>query len=148
METDNNASNNINQEPALNQMPEKKSNKTLIIILIVVFAGLPLMGLLTCGVVAAIATPKFSEVSERASVSACRANMSTLKSQEAMYMAENGYYTNDLAELGFDGLSCPSTDVEYVLTSTPVAGDIAFTITCGSNATTDHGKIDNGRASW
>ena len=139
METDNNASNNINQGQDLKQMPAKKSNKTLVIILIVVFAGLPLMGLLTCGIVAAIAVPKYSDVSESAKINACRANMRTIASQNTIYYAYNETYADNLDDLEMTGVTCPENG-RYRLT-----GDSStFSITCPNG----HGSIEDGIPSW
>jgi len=144
METNNNTSNNIDQGQELNQMPVKKSNKTLIIILIVVFAGLPLLGLLTCGVIgaAAIATPKFSDVSERAKENACRANMRTIASQEVIYFATHETYTDNLDDLEMSGVMCPEGGEPYILRVE--GGGTEFYISCPNG----HGSIDNGIPSW
>ena len=141
MEINNNVNNNADPGQGLNQMPKKKSNKTLVIILIVVFAGLPLMGLLTCGIVgaAAVAIPKFSDVSESAKKNACRANMRTITSQEAIYFATNNEYTDNLHDLGMEGITCPEGGSYRMIAD----GD-GFSITCPNG----HGSIEDGIVSW
>ncbi len=102
------------------------------------------------GILAAIAIPKFSDVSESAKRNACRANMRTLAGQEVMYMANHSnLYTNALADLGFAGLGCPSSGTsEYTLATAVLAGgESSYTVTCPTSAT-GHGDIANGLPSW
>lgn len=101
------------------------------------------------GILAAIAIPKFTDVSESAKRNACRANMRGLATQEVMWMAGNSnLYTNSLTDLGFVGLGCPSSAAsEYILSSADIGGEIAYTITCPTSAA-GHGVITNGMASW
>ncbi len=103
------------------------------------------------GILAAIAIPKFSDVSESAKRNACRANMRTLASQEVMWMANNAnLYTNSMTVLGFPGLGCPSSGGStYSLSVTAPSGttETSYSIVCPL-ATTEHGRIDNGLPSW
>ncbi|MEA3267097.1 MAG: prepilin-type N-terminal cleavage/methylation domain-containing protein, partial [Candidatus Fermentibacteria bacterium] len=59
------------------------------------------------GILAAIAIPKFSNVSESAKRNACRANMRTIVGQEVIYFAGNHTFTGNLADLGMSGVICP-----------------------------------------
>lgn len=121
----------------------KKSNTTLIVVIILVVLLLPMiLGVFLCGGAALIglATPRFTDVSESAKMSSCRANMRTLASQEVIYYAEHDCYTESLAELGMSGIVCPECGQSYRVT---VSGD-DLTIECPCG----HGSIENGRASW
>ena len=103
------------------------------------------------GILAAIAIPKFSDVSESAKRNACRANMRTLAGQEVMYMANHAnLYTSTLSVLGFAGLGCPSSgNSTYNLTVTAPSAttESSYSIVCPLS-TTEHGRIDNGLPSW
>lgn len=92
------------------------------------------------GILAAIAIPKWSEISETARRNACRANMRTISSQETIYLASHETYTTNMTSLEMAGVICPSSshyDME-------VPNSFEFNITC-PNA---HGSILNGVASW
>lgn len=92
------------------------------------------------GILAAIAIPKFNDVSETARRNACRANMRTICSQEAIYMASHEGYTLNLGDLEMSGVMCPaSVPFDLVI---PTSDE--FNITCP----TGHGQILNGVASW
>ncbi|PIE53074.1 pilin [Candidatus Fermentibacteria bacterium] len=99
------------------------------------------------GILAAIAIPKFSDVSESAKRSACRANMRTIASQEVIYFAENNSMYGNAVDIEMDQVQC-ATGGAYTITiedrgSAPSA---SITITCP--AAVSHGNIDNGVASW
>jgi prepilin-type N-terminal cleavage/methylation domain-containing protein len=94
------------------------------------------------GILAAIAIPKFSSVTESSKRNACRANMRTIASQQVMYLMQHSTYAQDLDELGLSGVLCPSR-TQYTITGTSTV----FTIECNS-PTGSHGNIDNGIASW
>lgn len=117
----------------------KKKGFTLIELMIVV---------VIIGILAAIAIPKFNDVSESAKRNACRANMRTIASQEVIYFAGNGNYTDVLGDLGMTGVVCPGAKVAHTLTVGALGGVVSqsFTITCPNSPT--HGNIDNGIASW
>ncbi len=102
------------------------------------------------GILAAIAIPKFSDVSESAKRNACRANMRTLASQEVIYFAQSSIYT-DLATLGMAGVTCPSGAPAAITVTVGAIGGVAaqsFTIACTNAAPASHGNIANGVASW
>ena len=98
------------------------------------------------GIVAAIAIPKFSDVSESAQRNACRANMRTIAGQETIYYAQNNAFGTQ-AQIGLAGVICPASQ-PYTINLAPGPGGIAntsYTITC---PTSGHGNINNGVASW
>ncbi|MEA3267096.1 MAG: prepilin-type N-terminal cleavage/methylation domain-containing protein [Candidatus Fermentibacteria bacterium] len=91
------------------------------------------------GILAAIAIPKFSDVSESAKRNACRANIRTIAGQETIYFAGSNGYTNDLNDLGMSGVICPSS-AAYVVAATTST----YSISCPTN----HGEIVDGIPSW
>ncbi len=95
------------------------------------------------GILAAIAIPKFSDVAESAKRNACRANMRTIASQEAIFQAgsmNNVYGT--LTEIGMEEVRCPSDQANSYTGMT----SLNLTIICGY--ATSHGSIDEGVPSW
>jgi len=99
------------------------------------------------GILAAIAIPKFSDVSESAKRSACRANMRTLASQQVIYFANNNsQYATTQVQLDMDGVRCPGNGNAYNFTGTTTS---VFVITCPQgDPNPNHGNINNGVASW
>ena len=102
------------------------------------------------GILAAIAIPKFTDVSESAKRNACRANMRTIAGQEAIYFAQNSHYGTQ-TEIGLSGVTCPSAHpVVYIVALDQIGGagatSVSMTITCPF--TVSHGNINNGVASW
>jgi len=103
------------------------------------------------GVLSAIAIPKFQNVQDLARQSACRGNMRTLATAEAIYFPLNSTFTGDITNLdqiqgnaslircpaktgaGAYGLTIPVFD-EYIV-SCPVPG-------------TGHGSVETGATSW
>lgn len=100
------------------------------------------------GILAAIAIPKFNDISEAARRNACRGNMRTIASQEVIYFSTNGLYTDQLSDLNLVGVVCPGCDLPHTISVVPLYLDpsASFTITCPN--TPSHGQIDNGVASW
>jgi len=92
------------------------------------------------GILAAIAIPKFTDVSEVAKRNACRANMRTICSQESIYLASNETYTVDMTAIEMSGVICPAGDGFVV----DVPNSYEFNISCPNS----HGEIVNGVASW
>ena len=97
------------------------------------------------GILAAISIPKFSDVSESARRSACRANMRTIASQEMIYFSMHISFTDDMTLLGMSGLVCPAGDA---YTFTGMTTDILNIQCANSGVTGSHGSIDEGVASW
>ena len=112
--------------------PHASSSKALWIII-------PVAIIVIIGIIAAIATPKFSDVSESAKRNACRANMRTIASQNTIYFAQHNEYTDNLNDLDMSGVVCPAGG-SYRMT----VDEYEFSITCPNG----HGSIDNGIASW
>ena len=112
----------------------KKKGFTLIELMIVV---------VIIGILAAIAIPKFNDVSESAKRNACRANMRTIASQQVIYFAQNSSYSPTLLSLNMVGVQCP-TKVAYTITGTVSQ----FTVVCNQGDPISHGNINNGIASW
>ena len=98
------------------------------------------------GILAAIAIPKFTEVSEAAKRNTCRSNMRTIASQESIYFASNGAFTDDMTLLGMVGVQCPGdggTDFTF-----PGVTTYVFNVQCVCVEHGSHGHISNGVASW
>ncbi len=107
------------------------------------------------GILAAIAIPKFSSVKDQAEQVACRSNLRSLGSAEAMYYgAENVYGSVD--NLSVDGgvmenaadIRCPSagSGLAYVA----AAGPDTYVIPCPDEVASPitHGSILDGIVSW
>ncbi len=101
------------------------------------------------GILAAIAIPKFGAVKDQAEQSACRSNMRSLASAEAMYYGKYNVY-GSVANLDASGMmenaeetECPTTDLAYAI----VAAADTYTIPCGV-ADPVHGSVVDGITSW
>jgi prepilin-type N-terminal cleavage/methylation domain-containing protein len=104
------------------------------------------------GVLAAIAIPKFSSVQDLARQSACRGNMRTLATAEAVYFPVYNCFTNDINSLAAVQenaplVRCPSNPGAgaYVL---GVPDSDEYTVACPDNGTTLHGSVASGITSW
>lgn len=100
------------------------------------------------GILAAIAIPKFTDVSASAQRNACRANMRTIASQDAIFHASNSTYAGTVTALGMEGVECPtSPNGQYA-----IAGTVStFHISCPNLPAAgagNHGNITDGVASW
>jgi len=102
------------------------------------------------GILAAIAIPKFNDVSEAAKRNACRANMRTIASQEVIHFSSSGMYTDQLSVLNLEGVVCPGCNLPHSITVNALYLDpsASFTIACPQASPLYHGDIDNGVASW
>ena len=111
------------------------------------------------GILAAIAIPFFSSTQEEAKQAACRSNMRSIASAEAMYFARLGHSYATASGLESSGilsnassLVCPKdgSAYGYSLSSSKQPYD-EYRITCGyddGSTSAVHGYIDNGVASW
>jgi type IV pilus assembly protein PilA len=109
------------------------------------------------GILAAIAIPMFTSAQEEAKTSACRSNMRSLATAEAMYYAGLGHTYTDIAGLESSGIMsnatsfvCPSDGSSYIYT--PGAKQVeSYRIACGYDdglTSAVHGYVENGVASW
>ncbi len=104
------------------------------------------------GILAAIAIPKFSSVKDQAEQVACRSNLRSLGSAEAMYYGSYNVYGTtgslDASEVmgNADDITCPVNGSNYVAVP---AGD-TYVIPCPdeADAPITHGSIDDGIVSW
>ncbi len=95
------------------------------------------------GILAAIAIPKFTDVSESAKRNACRANIRTIASQDAIYHAQTGAYAATVTALDMEAVRCANaTGAVYLVDGTTET----FSVTCA--AAPSHGNIVDGVASW
>ena len=101
------------------------------------------------GILAAIAIPKFGTVRDQAEQSACRSNMRSLASAEAMYYGKFNYYA-DAAGLASSGMMenavetvCPA-EGEYTIN---VDDPSAYVISCAADDPV-HGSVNDGIMSW
>ena len=105
------------------------------------------------GILAAIAIPKFSSVKDQAEQVACRSNLRSLGSAEAMYYGAEGTYGTIVqldasAVMGnADEITCPAADAGYTETT---ANASTYVIACPDEAASPitHGSIDDGIVSW
>ncbi len=101
------------------------------------------------GILSSIAIPKFASIKERANEAACRCNLRSLGSAEALYYAQHNMFT-DVGNLSASGamgnahlLECPSAGIRYVA----ILEDNTYRIDC-PNVDPYHGSIDDGLTSW
>lgn len=78
--------------------------------------------------------------------SECRAIMRTIASQEVIYFAYNGKYTESLEDLEMEGIVCPQCGEPHILLVTGEGDE--FFVGCPIEGWACHGFIDNGVASW
>ena len=105
------------------------------------------------GILAAIAIPKFSSVKDQAEQVACRSNMRSLGSAEAMYYGSENVYgsianivaTDIMGNAG--AITCPVDDATY--SAAVAGGGNTYSIACPSVAPPiTHGSIVDGITSW
>ena len=103
------------------------------------------------GILAAIAIPKFSSVKDQAEQVACRSNLRSLGSAEAMYYGSYNIYGSipNIVATDIMGnaakITCPVDKVGY----TAAAAADTYTIQCPSAAPPiTHGSIVDGIVSW
>jgi len=75
----------------------------------------------------------------------CHSNMLTIASQEVIYFASCGHYTENLEDLELSGLTCPECGEEYFL---DIGEGDYFYIECPIPHVLNHGNIHNGVPSW
>lgn len=101
------------------------------------------------GILSSIAIPKFTSIKEQANEAACRCNLRSLGSAEALYYAQHNVFANigNLSSSEVMGnahlLECPTGGINY----TVVLVDNTFSIPC-PNADPNHGSIDDCLTSW
>jgi prepilin-type N-terminal cleavage/methylation domain-containing protein len=102
-----------------------------------------IVAIVIIGILAAVAVPKFADLSDASKAAACKQNQASLESACAMYYAEgatsgDAQYPADLGDLVTDGYidvepQCPE-DVDYVYD--PATGDVSCAQTSGSHSHT------------
>jgi prepilin-type N-terminal cleavage/methylation domain-containing protein len=104
------------------------------------------------GILAAIAVPKFESVNDQARQASCRSNIHTFAVTEAVYFAQWGVFSDDMAALRTVQqlsplLRCAKAPEagEYVIA---LVGLDDYTVTCPGQATTMHGSVATGVTSW
>jgi prepilin-type N-terminal cleavage/methylation domain-containing protein len=104
------------------------------------------------GVLAAIAIPKFTSIQDLARQSACRGNMRTLATAEAVYFPMYNCFTNDINSLAAVQenaplVVCPESPETgaYVL---QVPDPDEYVVVCPDNGVTLHGSVASGITSW
>ena len=103
------------------------------------------------GILSSIAIPKFTSIKEQTNEAACRCNMRSLGSAEALYYAQHSVFTNvgNLSGSGVmgnaDHLECPTAGIRYLVTL--ALADNTYIIPCPEGAA-EHGSIDDGLTSW
>ncbi len=104
------------------------------------------------GVLSAIALPKFQNVKDSAERSACRGNIRTLATTEALYFAiMYDTFTSDINNLdpiqqNCSVVRCPSKPATGVYTLNVLSLN-EYTVTCPAEPAM-HGSIDTGISSW
>lgn len=101
------------------------------------------------GILSSIAIPKFTSIKDQANEAACRCNMRSLGSAEALYYAQYSMYgsVGNLAGSETMGnahlLECPTASIRYLA----ILAANTYRIPC-PNADPNHGSIDDGLTSW
>ena len=113
------------------------------------------------GILAAIAIPKFSNLSEQAKTESCRHNMRSLAGALQMYFGSTGHYpyaneghrwrnfsATEEYLLNWEKLRCPSCDTHYRYRITGRNYDNFSIRGWNRNCMNNHGMYINGMFSW
>jgi len=109
------------------------------------------------GILAAIAIPMFTSAQEEAKTSACRSNMRSLATAEAMYYARLNHTYCDALGLESSGIMTNATALVCPCDASPYDYDVYskqyenYRISCAwddGGTSSPHGYVENGVASW
>ena len=103
------------------------------------------------GVLSAIAIPKFQNVKDSAQRSACRGNIRTIATTEALYFAMYDCFTSTITNLdpiqqNSSVVRCPTRAAAGAYSLNVISAN-QYTVTCPAEPAM-HGSIDTGISSW